>query len=149
MIRKCDKIKKSTLIQNLTTTNSVSSIHCHQRTIYTGDKSTVTKEAFILVKNHLKLRQAPPGNESHGRGWADISIPTIYVILALNPLNQSDSHRFNKHRDIYNLLQHTKLLQLDIELQMHVYDEQMFHTDKDEEDNKEYGNFGLKDTLTS
>ena len=60
-------------------------------------------------KNHLYRWKiicnctAPPGNDSQGRGGAVTFLFQQFMWFALNPIDWSDSHRFNKLRDSYNV----------------------------------------------
>ena len=61
-----------------------------RRSVYIGEKSC----ALPLVTSHM------------GEGGLTVLFQQ-FMWLSLNPLNQSDSLRFNKHRDIYNLYTYT------------------------------------------
>ena len=65
-------------------------LDCRQRSVYIGEKSC----ALPLVTSHM------------GEGGLTFLFQQ-FMWLSLNPLNQSDSLRFNKHRDIYNLYTYT------------------------------------------
>ena len=62
-------------------------LDCRERSVYIGEKSC----ALPLLTSHL------------GEGWLTFLFQ-IFMWLPLSPLNQSDSLKFNKHRDIYNFV---------------------------------------------